>query len=418
MNNLTKPLSLKKNFSWSLTGNVFYTFAQFCMFTLIVKITNPESVGVFSLGLAVASPVFMFTNLNLRAIQATDRKDEYDFKDYMMTRLIMSTTAILIILGMSIAAQYPYNSLGVILAVGFNKYIESISDVAYGYMQKKERMDKISISQILKGCLSIFLFGAFLYFSKDLVIALIGLSMSWVFILFFYDLRTVSIQNGTYTRNYATLLKLVRLSIPLGLVMMINSLNTNIPRYFLEKVSGLQQLGYFSAMAYIFVAGGTIITAIGQSITPRLAEYYSSNQWEKYISLVKKTMVMSLLLGMAGVLVSVSIGKEILTLIYDADYANYSDVFVLLMLGAALSYMSSILGYSITAARSFNNQLYIGVVWILCTSLGSFIFIPLYGMYGASITLIIAYFIKFVQQALYMRILKKKLQEKKLLNAL
>ena len=43
-------------------------------------------------------------------------------------------------------------------------------------------------------------------------------------------------------------------------------------------------------------------------------------------------------------------GHEILTIVYKSEYANSADLFIWLMVAAAVSYMASLLGYGMTAA--------------------------------------------------------------------
>jgi len=49
--------------------------------------------------------------------------------------------------------------------------------------------------------------------------------------------------------NWPRLLRLTWLSLPLGVVMMLGSLMTNIPRYFIERFQGTHEPGIFAAMA-------------------------------------------------------------------------------------------------------------------------------------------------------------------------
>ncbi len=67
-------LSLRSNFAWVLAGNVVYAACQFGMIIALAKLGSSIMVGQFSLGLAIATPVLMFTNLHLRAVQATDSR--------------------------------------------------------------------------------------------------------------------------------------------------------------------------------------------------------------------------------------------------------------------------------------------------------------------------------------------------------
>ena len=67
---MTPGLSLRSNFAWVLTGNVIYAACQWGAIVALAKLGSSFMIGQFSLGLAIATPVLMFTNLHLRAVQA------------------------------------------------------------------------------------------------------------------------------------------------------------------------------------------------------------------------------------------------------------------------------------------------------------------------------------------------------------
>jgi O-antigen/teichoic acid export membrane protein len=148
-----RPLSLRSNFSWTLAGNVVYAGCQWGMLVVLAKFGSPEKVGQFALGLAVTAPIIMFSNLQLRAIQATDARREYRFGHYLALRLATMALALFVIVG--IACTYRLESALVILAVGLSKAFESLSDVVYGLLQFHERMDRIALSMMIKGPLSL-----------------------------------------------------------------------------------------------------------------------------------------------------------------------------------------------------------------------------------------------------------------------
>ena len=110
-------LSLKQNFSWTFVGNGVYQACQWGMLVVLAKLTSPEDVGQFALGLAVCAPVVMLTNLQLRAVQATDARGEYEFADYLGLRLLMTGLALAIITGIAVPG-YSSVTTSVILAVG------------------------------------------------------------------------------------------------------------------------------------------------------------------------------------------------------------------------------------------------------------------------------------------------------------
>ena len=82
---MTTGLSLRSNFAWVLTGNVVYAICQWGVIVALAKLGSSFMIGQFSLGLAISTPVLMFTNLHLRAVQATDARRLSSFGEYMQT---------------------------------------------------------------------------------------------------------------------------------------------------------------------------------------------------------------------------------------------------------------------------------------------------------------------------------------------
>ena len=62
--------SLRLNASWTFGGNLVYAACQWGMLVALAKFGSPELVGRFALALAVTAPVYMLTNLQLRAVEA------------------------------------------------------------------------------------------------------------------------------------------------------------------------------------------------------------------------------------------------------------------------------------------------------------------------------------------------------------
>ena len=397
----TNPLSLRRNFSWTFLGNAVYAACQWGMLMVLAKLGSPEMVGQFTLGLAVSAPVFMFTNLQLRNIQATDAKRQYLFGDYLALRLIATGVALLVILGITLVSGYRREILLIILLVGLAKAFESISDVFYGFIQHHERMDKMAIALMIKGPLSLILLGLGVYLSGSVVWGVVGLATAWLAVLVGYEIKSsamifnyVSVAKSMAALqprwHLQTLAKLAWLALPMGFVSMLVSLNTNIPRYLIEQHLGEGELGIFASMAYLIVLGRTIIFALGQSATPRLAKYYAAGNRKVFLKLLLKLMGIGALLGLINVLIAYVAGEQILTLIYNHEFAKYSHIFLLLMIAAVFVYADTFVNYALTATRHFKIQVLLILSVVCVTVLACFWLIPSQGLVGAAFTIIMA----------------------------
>ncbi len=388
-----KPLTLRRNFSWTFLGNAIYAACQWGMLMILAKLGTPEMVGQFTLGLAITAPVIMFTDLELRVVQATDAKKEYLFNDYLGLRLIGVALALLIITVITLTSGYAGETSIVILLLGMAKIFESMSDVFHGLLQQHERMDRIAISLMIKGPLSLLMLGLGVYISGSVLWGTLGLLVAWIFVFISYDIHNSTLILNQIPKprwHLPTLKKLVLLALPLGFVMMLISLNTNIPRYFIEEYLGERELGIFAAIAYLMVAGNMVVLALGESASPRLAKYYSEGNRVGFCTLLLKLVGMAVVLGVAIVLVAFVAGREILTLLYRPEYGEYKDLFVWLMIAAGIGYVSSFMGYGITAARYFRVQIPLFTLVTGISSVACFWLLPKLGLLGAAIALIIA----------------------------
>ena len=82
---------------------------------------------------------------------------------------------------------------------------------------------------------------------------------------------------------------------------------------------------------------------------------------------------------------AVVLGRWVLALMFRAEYAGYSGLLTALMVAGALGYMASLLGYAVTAARSFRPQMPLFVVVTIASLVSSALLIPAYGLAGAAI---------------------------------
>ena len=319
----TKPLPLRHNFAWTLAGNIVYAGCQWGMLIVLAKLGSPEMVGRFALALAITAPVMMFSRLNLRNVQATDARGQFRFGDYLGLRLITTSLAIIVIATTTFAAGYRRETAAVVLVVALAKGFESLSDIFHGSLQQYERMDRIAVSLMIKGPLSLMALGTGVYLTGSVFWGTIGLLAAWASLFVCFD---VPIGRGLIRSSKAMvfgreqretgitttvgptwelpkLKQLAWLSMPLGIVALLLSLRTNIPRYFVELYLGERDLGIFAAMAYVIVAGGTVVRALGQSASPRLARYYAQGNVAAFLKLLAKLLALGGLLAIAVLLV-------------------------------------------------------------------------------------------------------------------
>jgi O-antigen/teichoic acid export membrane protein len=359
------------------------------MLVVLARLGTTEVVGRFALALALTAPVIMFANLQLRGVLATDARHEYGFSRYLSLRLITTALALLAMATIAHLATDHLTAFLVVLAVGVGKAFEAISDVMYGLFQKHERMATISRSLMMKGPLALLALGLVFGATGSLLAGVLAIALAKGLVLLLYDLPGAMSLRGGDKLDQASpmataILKLAWLSLPLGIVMLLLSLNSNIPRYFISHQLGDGDLGIFAALASVMLAGNMAIGALGQSASPRLSRSYAQRDFRAFAILLLKLVAIGAMIGAAGLLAGLIAGRLILGLLFGAVYAEHNDLFVWLMAVAAVAYIASFLGYGMTAARHFRPQIVVAGLATATLTSACYFLVPEYGLYGAA----------------------------------
>ena len=89
-----KPLSLRKNFSWTFAGNVVNTVSLWGIVAVATRLVDADVVGRFELSRVIALSLMAVTMPSLRTILVTDAKNQYSFADYLGARLALTILSV------------------------------------------------------------------------------------------------------------------------------------------------------------------------------------------------------------------------------------------------------------------------------------------------------------------------------------
>jgi O-antigen/teichoic acid export membrane protein len=395
------------NIAWMLVGNVAYGFSQWALLMALAKVGTVQMVGNFALSLAIVLPVLMFTSLSLRSLQVTDHRHTYRLLEYVSLRLLAVCFSLLLIAAFGLVTGYSAAMVRLTVLIGGAKAFEYISDILYGLLQKKEDMAGIAISMIIRAMLSVAALTLGVYLTQSLLWGATGLLVASGVVLFAYDVPKAladrkdrissEVQKALHYMQavvakgeHRRLWKLGVTGLPMGVVLMLVSLNLNIPRYFIQQHLGMAELGIFSAIATLLAAGSIVTNAIGQAAAPRLAKYFITGDKRAFSILLAVIIAVSLGLGGLGLVGSLVFGRQAMALIYRPEYSIHQDVLVWLMGASGFFYLGSTLGYAVTAVRCFTPQLPLFAGAAVTTGIGCFLLIPSFGLRGAAIAILIS----------------------------
>ncbi len=359
---------------------------------MLARISSPDAVGQFALGMAIATPIIMLTNMQLRQLQATDARPDYSFATYFGLRLMMSSIGYGLIVLIVFAVRYDRTTSVVILLLGLARLVDSLSDICYGLFQQREQMDYVGRSIIARGLLALLSLALVTGITGSLPGGVLAMVLVWWLMFLLYDMRhsmALLRARREFSEPYPLqggMGQLVLMALPLGLVMMLVTMNTTIPRYFIEHELGAGPLGIFAAIAYLMVAGNMLVSAVGQALAPRLAAHYAAANMRDFRRLALRLIGSGVLLGVAGLLLALLGGEWLLALLYGPEYARL-DLLLGVMLASGCWYVASCSGFVATASRRIVAQPVV-LSMVVLVSLGlCWWLVPQAGLGGAVLAL-------------------------------
>ena len=379
--------TLRADFLWTFFGNGIYAACQWLILVLLAKTSTPEVVGQYSLALAVATPVITFAAFQLRSVQVSDVREEHGFRDYLGFRVWTMIAAMVILTAICLCLRYPNETLILVEILGAALAVEAISDIYYGRMQSRHRMDRIAKSMIGRGVLSVFGIALVMLLTKNILLAMLILLICRLAVAILYDMRVSDLAgpDGVFELAFRFNVQrtLLKTAFPVGLASVLIALNTSVPRYFIAWSVGPRELGIFAALSFFQSTGNTIVGALGQAAFGRLAQAFADHNIAKFLAILLKMTCAGLGLGLAGIVVTVFKGKQILEIMYRPEYAQQANLLTYLMIAAGMGYLSQFFGYAVTAARIFVAQIPLSFVVVLTLTGTCYLWVPRFGIAGA-----------------------------------
>ena len=312
---------LRSDFTQVLLGNMLYYACQWSIMIALAKLGTPQQLGEYALGMAIAAPILLFANLQLRAIIASDVQDQFTLAQFFTFRLATMILALLVIVGAAaVGSGSNWRRSAVILAVAIAQIVDCFAETYYAWMQKYGRLDRMARSLWMKGPLALGALCVAMYVTRNVLWAVLGLVVGRLAILLVWDTRLGFTGDQPpfrldwsflrLRRHRPLLRSLLRLALPLGLISMLGSLSANIPRYFVEAHLGSAELGIFSAIASLLSTGTLVISAFGQSIFVPVAQACARADRSVFRTFLIASTAVGAALGVAGVAGAAVLGRR------------------------------------------------------------------------------------------------------------
>jgi O-antigen/teichoic acid export membrane protein len=204
----------------------------------------------------------------------------------------------------------------------------------------------------------------------------------------------------TFTRK-----ELISTSLPMLVITIASFILGNIGLFFLEMFTTTEQVGVFSIAFKISLVAGMILMVINTIAAPKFSEMYWSNELDKLQKILFFTSKLNVIFSFIPAAIIIIFSKQILS-IFGHEFVQGQIILIILTIEQFINASTGSAGLLLNMAgqQSISQKI---IVFTLIISLGlNITLIPLYGMYGAALSILASSLFMRLSNVYY---LKKKL---------
>ncbi|BAH17378.1 hypothetical protein [Macrococcoides caseolyticum] len=357
-------MSGKNKFLIFVVGNISYGVSQWIILLGILKIFGVYDAGIYSLGVAIISPLVLLFSLGLNTLYVTDKR--FDYKIYAYNRnfytvfMFITYFIILVLLNKSIEI------LLLLILIGFQKILETQFDMIFAYYIEKKQQDKIGKIKLLQSFMIIFAFIIFGIFFKNLIGIFILIDSLFIMQLIYHD----RILGTSFKIKLNT--ELLQSGLLLSFALLLSSLNTNIPKYYLEINGSTEYVGIFTSIIILYSAGKIIFQSAYSFLLPKIVENINNiNTLKKYFISINISIG---LLSIIILITSYATFNFWVPFVFRSDFLQYKIEIMLTVLGSFLIFQSILMDLFIHSYKNYRSNLISQIIVIIMVCLSLFIF--------------------------------------------
>lgn len=388
-------------FSRFFAGMISLGFARlsiiiFGLITTIIAVRYlpPEEYGAFILLQIILTFLTEFTSfgLSLTIPQSIAGSTDPLFKCKVINtaiwfRVLTVITAAILILGIRLALD-GYNGPSIwsdlLLYLPLLLGLQSLGSTFDSILQGLLQFNLIGIIGIVGVLVNLILTLVFIVYLRLGILGLI-----------YAKLIAIAVQiliAGVYSKieykfefNKKTLREMLAFGFPLQLQYILDFGYSRIDTVIITSMLGTSGTAYYEIARKIPDSLMQLYSAFRCVYFPMLTELYASNQREKAYRLMNTSIRFLLFTVLLSAMISVTFGKEIILLLFSAQYLEVYPIFVLMMVWLGVNVLENTLGYSLIAIGEPDKPLIVNIVRTMVSLTGNLILIPINGLIGAAL---------------------------------
>ena len=342
----------KSEIIWNTLGSFVESLLSAVLLMFCTRLNGTEIAGMFSISFATATILNAIGDFGIRIYQVTDTNRKYKFGDYLLARVFVVITMVIIGIIFVNISGYTAEKLWICIALIMFKVIDNLSETYQGEFQLRNRLDLGGKSMVIRVSSSLIVFFITDVITKNVIFSCITFVLTNLTLFLLWDVRILSKFQKLeikYDKNNIKeiLLECLPLAISTGLSLYI----INATKYAIDNFGDYTMQTYFNV---IYMPTFVINLVSAFVIKPFLKPFGDLWNSKEYLKFIKSISLIILILAGATICIDIAcalLGVPVLSFIYGIDLSPYKMEMILLVISGFFYASATVMLYALSTIR-------------------------------------------------------------------
>ena len=342
----------KSEIIWNTLGSFVESLLSAVLLMFCTRLNGTEIAGMFSISFATATILNAIGDFGIRIYQVTDTNRKYKFGDYLLARVFVVITMVIIgILFVNISG-YTAEKLWICIALIMFKVIDNLSETYQGEFQLRNRLDLGGKSMVIRVSSSLIVFFITDVITKNVIFSCITFVLTNLTLFLLWDVRILSkFQKLEIKYDKNNIKEIILDCLPLAISTGLSLYIINATKYAIDNFGDYTMQTYFNV---IYMPTFVINLVSAFVIKPFLKPFGDLWNSKEYLKFIKSISLIILILAGATICIDIAcalLGVPVLSFIYGIDLSPYKMEMILLVISGFFYASATVMLYALSTIR-------------------------------------------------------------------
>lgn len=358
---------------WLITAaSLGYAAAQWYLIWMFARSLGPSAVGEYSGALALATPVFVVTEMGLRSI-AVSSSVEWPWRTYGVLRASGILVGSMLVIGLGLAMGLDRS---VLIALAALKSVDSALDIVSARLHRHKLFWTMGLMSLANAAGTAFCTTVVVRMGGSMSAGILTSASVSILMLLVAMNRARNLTSPSVPEKPARGFRVVlAAALPVTTARGLFSLMKSLPVLLLVQFASEQQTGIYSGAAYVLVGANLVGASVQTVLLPEYRETLRDRGLRHLLTSVRRKVLLWLFLGCLGGFVMVLGGPPILSWVYGESFRLGPESLVPLGLAAASTIPMYVLNAVVLVREAYRSKVFIAGLSVACALVGAWILI-------------------------------------------